>query len=199
MAKQEDVHGFMNDNGPLTSRVRDFYLWKTIQRSYNFMVMFDESIGLPEQDDLGVFVATSVEIPDYSFKKEVYRAGPFVKNFAVLDHEGFNITMKMEETDTGRVKSLIQKLIHKNIKPTGYYNTYENTIIPQIVVDVYRQNGDNVYKLRFKNCFFLKASTPTYTYNSNEKIEYDLEFACDHYELEPRNGAVNTYEGINDY
>lgn len=163
------------------------------------MVMFDECIRLPEGSNLGVFVATSVEIPDYSFKKEVYRVGPFVKNFAVLDHEGFNVTFKMEETDEGRVKSLIQQLVRRNIRASGYYNTYSKTVIQDIVVDVFKQNGDNVYKLHFKNCFFLKASTPTYTYNSNEKIEYELEFACDHYTLDARHGAVYTDEGIDSY
>lgn len=199
MAKQEPANSFMNDNGPLTSRVRDFYLWKTVQRSYNFMVMFDESDGLPDRNDMAAFHATAIEIPDYSFKKESYRIGPYVKSFPVLDHEGFNITMKMEEDDTGKVKELIQRLIRKNISVDGYYKSYASTVIKHIVADVFANNGDNVYKVKFKNCFFLKATTPSYSFNSNEKIEYDLEFACDHYQIIPGQGALFMDQGIDGY
>lgn len=197
---QPEVIGFMNDRGPLTDRTRRFFMYKTIQKSYNFCVMFDESVGLPEGTSLASFHATSVEIPDYSFEKESVKIGPFIKTFPVLKHEGFSFNIKFEEDDSGRIKSLINSLIRKNISSGGYYNSYLETVINRIVVDVFGGDGTNVYKVTFHNCYYLKASTPTYTFNSNEKIEYDIEFNCDHYEIIPRAGAVYKEEvHINEY
>lgn len=189
----ENVKTFLNDNGPLTNRTSKFFMYKTIQRSYDFLVMFDEESWF---DNLGfsTFHATSITIPDYQFEREKYEIGPFVKTFPVLNHEGMTFDMTLEEDDSGRVKNLIHCLVRNNIKSSGYYNTFSNTIIDNIVVDVYRPDGTNIYKLQYKNCYFLDSSTPTYSFNTNEKIEYTLKFNCSHYRLIPHYGAVYTEE-----
>lgn len=197
----QTVKGFMNDDGSLTNRTREFYLFKTIQKAHNFMVMFDETWNNESEtpdysqivwEDMSSYHAVSVDIPDYQFQKEQFKAGPFVNTFPVLNHEGFNFSIKMEEDYNGRVKSLIIGLTSKIIADTGYYNALDIAMIPQIVVDVYRPNGDNVWKIKFLNCYFLKADGGNYDYSSNEKITYTLEFNCDHYFIEGNRGAMNS-------
>lgn len=168
------------ENGPLTSRNSNFFEVKTIQRAYNFIVYFDVS-GDSNLNDLPSFLCTGVEIPEYSFKKEYVHYGPFMKSFPVLDHNGFEFTMKLEEDEHGTVKGLIQSLVRKQMTQSGYYNNYSSTTIPQIVASVYTCDAWNAYKVHFLNCFYMKSSTANYAWNSSEKIEYDITFNCDHY------------------
>lgn len=179
-----------NENEPLTNRTRSFYTHKEIQRSYNYIVYFSKSVMRnlfpsdmsDEQKDL---YATSVELPaGYDFKKEYYTIGPFIKSFPVLDHNGFEFTIKMEEDDRGTVKRLIELLNRRIINGSGYYNSYSNMVIDSIIISVFKSDGKSIYKARFKNCYLLKSSVPTYSYNSSEKIEYDLTFNADHFETE---------------
>lgn len=209
--------GFMNDNGALTNRTREFYLYKTIQRSYNFLVMFDEAWSMSKSndgswnsadptdygqmlwEDMSSYHAISVDIPDYQFQKEQFKAGPFVRTFPVLNHEGFNFSIRMEEDYEGRVKSLIMGLTSKIINQYGYYNSLSEACIPNIVVDVYKPNGKNVWKIKFENCYFLKAEGANYDFNTNEKIVYTLEFNCDHYLIIAGEGALHQSYIRSDY
>jgi len=174
--------------GPVTNATRSFFTRKTIQRSYNFLVMFDlcnDSFEIREHHVI------SVELPNYDFKKEEYRIGPFVKNFPVLDHNGFEFTIKFEEDDTGTISNFIDMLTRKNIRESGYYNTFANSVIDNITVEVSRMDGVRVCSYNFKNCFMLKASTATYSYDTSEKITYDITFNADHI-LKDYGKAYNT-------
>lgn len=191
------AENFLNDGGPLTDRVSKFYQFKTIQRSYNFLVYFDESGSFDFDDvkgsDLLAYHATAIDIPDYSFKKEYVNFGPFTKAFPILDHNGFEFNIKFEEDELGTVKELINNLTRKNIREDGYYNTYANTTLDRIVASVYTQDAWNVYKVYFYNCFYLKASQAQYSFDSNNKMEYDITFSCDHYEIKPH---ISIAEGL---
>lgn len=170
--------------GPITNTTRSFFTRKTIQRSYNFMVRFDlgDSSLLENMAGYQLFEhhAISVELPNYDFKKEEYRIGPFVKNFPVLDHNGFEFTIKFEEDDVGTISNFIDILTRKNIRSSGYYNTLTNSVISNIVVEVTRMDGVRVCSYTFKNCFMLKASPATYSYDTSEKITFDITFNADH-------------------
>lgn len=188
------AEGFMNDEGSLTNRTREFFMYKTIQRAYNFMVMFDESNDTDGWNVLGglsSFHAVSVDVPDYSFQKELMKFGAFNYTFPTLNHEGFAFSIKLEEDDQGRVKELITSLISRTIDKDGYYVSLDKTFIPQIVVDIYRPNGDNIWKIKFQNCYFLKADGGNYDFSSGDKITYNLEFNADHYELVSAQGSLN--------
>jgi hypothetical protein len=148
---------------------------------------------------LSSYHAVSVDVPDYAFAKEQFKAGPFVNTFPVLNHEGFAFSIKMEEDFQGRVKELIMHLTSRIINANGYYNKMSNMFIPQIVVDVYRDNGDNIWKIKFLNCYFIKADGGTYDFSSGEKITYSLEFNADHVEVVSGQGAVNQLKIREDY
>lgn len=173
------------DGGPLTSRVRNFYDRKEIQRAYNFLVYFDASdeIFMKGGPKLAAFHAVSIEIPNYTFDKEWLDAGPIKKAFPILKHDGFEFTIKMEEDKVATIQKLIRRLTSRNIDSLGYNRPYKDTVISQIVASVYTQDAWNIYKIYFKNCFFLRASTANYDFSSGDKIVYDITFNSDHYEI----------------
>lgn len=189
------------DNGPVTKRTHNFFLTKSIQRSYNYFVYFSKSDKLANMlrwtsDDIEQTLdmyATSVELPSgYEFKKEYYEIGNFKKSFPVYDHNGFEFTIKMEEDAQGSVKYLIGVLNEAIINSGGYYNGFKNSVIDDLEISVYRHDGTNIYRAHFENVYLMKASTPTYSYNSNEKIEYDLTFNADHFHVEWGTAARNS-------
>lgn len=186
----------LNDggSGSLTNRIASFYQDKTIQRAYNFLVYFNE-VGLSPHinpfSNLNSYHAVSVELPNYEFKKEDQVIGPFVKSFPILSHNGFEFTVKFEEDSDGNVENLIRKLIMRNIDSDGYHRSFSETMIPNIVVSVFQANGDNVRKVHFKNCYYLKASTANFSYEEGKQIFYDITFNADHFIEEDRKGAVN--------
>lgn len=174
----------LGNRGDVTNRNNGFFSQKTIQRAYDFVVYFDLSnIGngsMASEYQLESYHATSVELPDYTFDKAKYNAGPFVKTFPVLNHDGFEFTIKFEEDAFGSIKQMIQKLVRLNIDSNGYH---VNNRIKNIEVGVYGYNASSNYRVSFKDCYFLKASTASYSYGSNEKIEYDITFNADHFEM----------------
>ena len=188
------------DNGEITRRTRHFYTHKTIQRSYNYLVYFSLSNSLirklgstqNELERLDMY-ATSVELPGgYDFKKEYYAVGSFVKSFPVLDHNGFEFTIKFEEDDQGTVKNLINVLTRSIIDSNGYYKKFNDAVVDNIIISTYRHDGTNVYKAFFENAYLLKSSNPTFSFNSSEKIEYDLTFNADHFHIDFGTAANNS-------
>lgn len=182
---------FLNDGGALTSRTAAFYQRKDIQRAYNFHVYFDESDSIFNRGGLQTYHAVSVELPNYEFDKEDKQIGPFTKNFPVLNHKGFVFTIKFEEDSDGTVEKLIRSLINRNIDTDGFNRPYSDTVIKNIVVSVFQANGDNVRKVYFKNCFYMKASTANYSYEEGKQIFYDITFNADHFHEVDSVGALN--------
>ncbi len=166
---------------PLTDRVRSFYIDKTIQRDFDFLIYFPEQFG-----NIRSFHAVSVEVPDFSFKKMEYFAGPFVYTQPVFEHNGFEFTIKFEEDSNGTVKNLINRLIRNNINSDGYHKT---NLIPRITVSMFRQDAKNSMIVNFVNCYYMKSSGATYSYESNGKIQYDITFNADYYEVSDKASA----------
>lgn len=168
-----------SEGEPLTKRVSDFVQNKSILRDYNFLVYLDENPDV-WGNGLRSYHAVACEIPDYSFEKIEYYAGPFVKTVPVLSHNGFEFTIKFEEDSVGTIKQLISELIRKNINSEGYHSS---TLIPSILVSAFDNEARNVMTVDFKNCYYLKSSTANFDYASNGKITYDITFNADHYFL----------------
>ena len=177
------------NRGPITSTTRNFFIRKTIQKAYNFMVRFDLGSVSNFNGELFEHHAVAVEIPNYDFKKEKLEVGPFVKTFPVLDHNGFEFTIKFEEDDQGTISSFVDWLINRNINSDGYYRTHTNTVVSNIVIDVSRDDGMVVCRHWFQNCYFMKQSTINYDFSVNDKITYDITFNADHYWKEYKEAA----------
>lgn len=198
------VFGFMNDEGALTNRTREFYLFKTIQKAFKFMVMFDETdtdLDNPSESpfqNLSSYHAVGVDFPSYAFQKEQYKLGNLVYTFPTLNHEGFVFSIKFEEDNVGSVQNLINSLTRRIISPSGYYNDYNEAVVDRIVVDIFDEEGTNVWKVVFENCYFLKADGATYDFSNNDKITYNVEFNADHYYL-LRGGSENPTNIRSDY
>lgn len=161
---------------------------KSIQRSYNFYVtIINDDSGrsyLPEGKPMPViedYHVVNITLPQWAFKKEIQYYGPYARTFPVLEHEGFELKLTFEEDDKGTIAKFIdwmQKRIIIN-DGSGRYVPPARNRIESIVVRSVEFNGITNVRWFFSNCYFLRASEPTFDYGTNETIKYEIAFGCD--------------------
>lgn len=167
--------------------INEFYKEKSIQRSFNFKLdVFHDDAGtttylpdnkkIPEIKDYHVL---SISLPLWEFKKEVVQYGSFVKTFPVLNTDGFEFTVTLEEDDNGTVINFINYLQKKIIKKDGTYVAPNRNKITMIYFRATNMDGKTIWDYQFDNCYFLKASNPEFSYVNNETVKYDITFNCD--------------------
>ncbi len=167
---------------------------KSIQRSYTFEVdiINDNSPGrnfLPDGEsmpEIKNFHVLNVVIPQWSFKREIQYHGPFPRSFAVLDHDGFELKISFEEDDVGTIAKLIDWMQRRIFMRdgSGRYVPPGKNKIALIVVKVLDAAKNVVYIFKFPDCYFLKASEPTFDYATNESIKYEIVFGTDFQKFE---------------
>lgn len=161
---------------------------KSIQRSYNFFVTIvnDNSSNsyLPNGESMPHIEnhhVLNVSVPQYGFKKEIQYYGPYPKTFPVLEHDGFELKITFEEDDKGTIARLINWLQRRIIMNdgTGRYVFPARNRIRSIFIRPVDAAGNEKLGYEYNNCYFLRASEPTYDYGTNESIKYEIVFGCD--------------------
>ncbi len=167
--------------------IQEFYKDKSVVASYNFSVtvIHDDSGNstyLPNREkipELKNYHILGLQLPQWEFKKEVMYYGPYVRTFPVLNSDGFEFTMTLEEDDKGTVSSFINYLQRKIIKPNGTYVAPKRNRINQIYFSCNDMSGSEIFHVSMDKCYYLKASNPEFSYGNNDSIKYDITFNCD--------------------
>jgi hypothetical protein len=160
---------------------------KSIQRNWQFWGFFIynplKGIGLGRGLEfppvIQPFHILSVNIPTYNFKKEKMMYGQVPRTFPVLDFEGFDLEIELEEDEQGTVEYFINWNQRNIITKEGYYNAPNDAKIKAFVLEVQDKKGFPVIYYTFHGLFFLQASPVNYTYNGNESIKRTVTFGCD--------------------
>ena len=161
---------------------------KSIQRSYNFYVTFwdnplkrirGENLKLGPMPILRSYHVQSVTIPHYKFDRKVMLYGQVPRTFPLLNFEGFELSMVLEEDELGSIAYFIQWLQRTIINRDGLYNAPLDSKVAFISVEIQDKNGIPVVYYIFHDCYFLNVSDITYDYATNESIKYNLTFGCD--------------------
>jgi len=160
---------------------------KSIQRNWQFYGFF---LYNPFQGDtvgrnvefppvIQPFHILDVTIPTYSFKKEIMMYGQVPRTFPVLEFEGFEVEVAMEEDEQGTVEYFINWNQRNIINSSGYYNAPNKVKMRAFTVEVQDKTGVPVVYYIFHDMYFLNASSATYSYTGNESVKRTLTFACD--------------------
>jgi len=160
---------------------------KSIQRSWAFNVSFiynpfqgvaaGRSLEFPPV--IQSFHVLDITIPTYGFKKEVMMYGQVPRTFPVLEFEGFNIDVTMEEDEQATVDYFINWNQRNIIDSEGYYNAPEKAKLDALVVEVQDKMGRPVVYYIFHDIYFLAASPATYAYATNDSIKRTVTFGVD--------------------
>ena len=174
-----------------------------IQRSYNFLVTFlfngkpDDPRKLVDEFEIenhntGIrrkiepHHVLSVTLPQFTFSRQVLKMGSFVKKTPVIDEGSLDLRIRMQmiEDERHTIGYFVQYLQNKNLNEYGVYrgnNLNDKYKEMDILVQIYKNDGEPVADYHYYDCFLLDATEPTYSYDSNEAIKYDLNFAADYY------------------
>lgn len=125
------------------------------------------------------FHIIDVKIPTYSFKKEIMYYGVAPRSFPVLNFEGFDLQVTLEEDEQGTVDYFINWLQRRIIDNEGYYNAPNKLKIPGFVLEVQDKMGIPIVYYTFHDIFFMNASEVEYSYNSNDSIKRTITFGVD--------------------
>jgi hypothetical protein len=133
----------------------------------------------------------NVTIPDFSFKKDgVVKYGPFAKSVPVMDFDGFELKIELEEDKTGTIKRLAQWLQARNIHKTGTYWPPALSSLSYIEINILAQtpNNDGTDKIigsfKFNEVHLLDVGEATFSYSDNTPITYSFTFNANYYTYE---------------
>lgn len=135
--------------------------------------------GLEMPPVIQSFHLISVTIPTYAFQKEVMMYGQVPRSFPVLDFNGFDLSMTLEEDQSGTVEYFINWNQRNIIDSDGYYNAPDLMKLHAFVVEVQDKMGLPVCYYTFHDIYFLAADPVTYSYESNSPVRRNLTFGCD--------------------
>lgn len=161
-----------------------FFLNKSVLRSYNYYVVFHNRqpfgsnfyVDFPKSGE--EFIVRSVKLPQYEFKREVIKYGPFPFTYPVLETDGLEIQLTLEETNKGSITRMIEQLKMNILDQNGrYYPQVKNRFGLDVVVTDHKNN--NIFQCKYEDCYFLKASELNMDYYTNEAVSYDLSIAAD--------------------
>ncbi len=161
---------------------------KSIQKSFDFLVtLINDNVNsyLPDGEpmpEIKEWHITNITIPTYEFKKEIQYHGPFPYSHPVLEHDGFEVTVTFEEDAKGTIARLIDWLQRRIIRKNGRYIPPGKNRLTGIYCDVIKTEDNKriiTNKFYYTNCYFLRASAPTYDYGTNESIKREVTFGAD--------------------
>jgi len=162
-----------------------FFSTKSILPNYRFYVTI---IDIPNEDKPKIPIIQpqhdiSVYIPDYDFKKETQKYGPLAKSFPILDYDGLELSMVLEEDEFGTIGSLVNELKSRIVRRDGLYIPPALNTIDRIIVEVENDRELPVAVYTYRDCFFLKADQTEYNYGGNESVKYTITLNANYYSV----------------
>ena len=174
------------------------YLDKTIQPGNWFIVRFlGNSMLKPEQQNLNdaltsikTYWVSSIQVQEpVKFDKTGYQkqGRPFARP-VMKTNDGYEFTVRMEETVDWDIQKLIDELEKRNINPDGTHTGLITSNLGVIEVSSLSPRGyigtsktaewSTNMTWRFEDCFFVGADNIDFSYDSAKKITRDLTFCC---------------------
>lgn len=178
--------------------IQNFYFRdKSVQKSFRFKVSVinDSSVKIPDLGDMPTILnyhVLDVTIPNWEFKKETLKVGPFVNTFPVLNFEGFEFSITFEEDTQGTITRFIDWCQRRIMDTDGLYFNPGLTKIRSIMIETLDDQGDVNFITTFQDCYFLKASELKHDYGSNESVKYEITFNSDLRQVLNRSRGVST-------
>jgi len=181
--------------------IERFYNNQSVQRSYHFTVDFDMVEVFTGNSTLDKFNNDSTSpikhhhvkniiFPYTIFKKEVQPMGIFNKQFAVLDDNGYELKIELQEDAQTNVAQFILYLQKRIMNSDGTYNPINKSKI-NINVSMYNYNGEEVARYKFNHCMFMNATEPNYTYDTSTAISQVLTFSAEEMIIAKESPTIN--------
>ncbi len=116
----------------------------------------------------------NITIPTYNFRKEVMMYGQVPRAFPVLEFDGLQIQMTLEEDEFGTIAYFMTWLQKTIINSDGTYRAPNDSYFGYLIVEVQDKNGLPVAYYSFKDLYYITSDNITYDYSNGDSIKYNL-------------------------
>ena len=168
-----------------------YFTNKSIQRSYQFRLSIFDGLTsdkyFPNDEkmlEILDYHCLSVTIPNYQWKKEIQYIGVLPRSYQVLNYDGLEINLILEEDDEHTIQNLINWLQRRIIQPNGLYVPPGTNRLTEIRVDIVDNQENVVSSYSFPNAYFLKSNDVSMEYSNNDTMKYEIIFGSDFQEFD---------------
>ena len=164
----------------MSNNLNPIFFEKSIVKLYNFTIDIIDNpnakVKIPKIKDWHII---NMVMQNYNFKKDSIKYGALPKSFAVMDFDGFELSIRMEEDDKGTISKLINRLQRKIIKTNGVYEYPNNSKLSSIIIMILNDDGTPIHKYEFLEPVFLRSTTPQMDYSVNNSRIFEISFGSD--------------------
>lgn len=137
-----------------------------------------EGTGTLRSFNLKPYTVKSVNVPNFSFKKEIVRVGPFSKMIPTMEFDGYELTLELSESEGLSVHRFISWLQSRQVYKAGWFWPEKLAAFPWIQIDVYKTHDSEqrVASIKYEDLMFLQATEAQFNYSDNTPISYTVTF-----------------------
>ncbi len=141
----------------------------------NFDITGSESLA---SYDLKPFSVKSVNVPNFSFRKEIVKVGPFSKSIPIMDFDGYELSIELSESEGLGIYRFINWLQSRQVYKAGWFWPEKLAAIPWIKIDVFKTHDSpqKVATITYEDLTFLQATEAQFVYSDSTPISYTLTF-----------------------
>tara|TARA_R110001606_G_scaffold88448_6_gene199273 strand:- start:1289 stop:1930 length:642 start_codon:yes stop_codon:yes gene_type:complete len=155
-------------------------LYKKFQEYTNgFLSDTDTSgAGILKSWDLKPYSVKSINIPNFSFQKELVKVGPFSKMMPVMNFDGYELSLELSESKGMGIYRFISWLQSRQIFEDGWFWPEKLAAIPFITIDVFKthDSDEKVATITYEDIMFLQSTEAQFNYSDNTPVSYTLTF-----------------------
>ena len=137
-----------------------------------------ENKKTPTAFEIPPYSVKTINIPNFSFTKEITNIGPFSKMVPVMQFDGYEVTIEFSESMDLKIAKMCNWFRARNICDDGWFWPAALSEYPNITVELIRPDDEPVAIYEFKGLHFLTATEPSLTYSGSDPISYSVTFNC---------------------
>lgn len=174
-----------NDLTTYTDNVVDtFNINKTLYQKFkdytnSMLASYDiTGAGSLASYNLKPYSVKSVNIPNFSFRKETVKVGPFSKMVPVMEFDGYELSLTLSESEGMSIYRFINWLQSRQIYKDGWFWPEKLAALPWIKIDVFKTHDSEkkVASITYEDLMFLQASEVQFEYADNTPVSYTITF-----------------------
>ena len=187
MATDQDMQAHYGNTNPKMEKVGPKLVEKFARETNKFNPNGDETKKTPNAYEIPAHSIKSINIPNFSFTKEITNIGPFSKMVPVMQFDGYELTIEFSESMDLKIAKMCNWFRARNICEDGWFWPVALSEYPKITVEVYSPDDEPVAIYEFHGLHFLTAVEPTLTYSDTSPISYSVTFNCSHIDIKYAN------------
>ena len=137
----------------------------------------DEATGL--QPTIDHWHVRNLVLPSLNFNREIFKRGSYIKSFASLEYQGFQLSMTLEDDDIGTLPRFVNWCQRRIIDDRGFHLFESLNRVGTIQVDILDHQNLVTAQYNFEDCYYLTSDPVSFDYSQASQTLWNITFGCD--------------------